>query len=85
MEPLQFTDKSQIVQSALNSVQRTDSIVRKLRDIIEWAQTSMTVVQQNQKKLANRRREQTLQFKIGNKIWLDLNNVRTNYSSKKLN
>ena len=45
----------------------------------------MTISQQEQKKVANWIRQQITAFKMRNKIWLDLRNVCTTQSSKKLN
>jgi transposase InsO family protein len=84
VEPLQLTDEPQEVQKALSPVQRADLIVRKLRDAVEWSQTSMAVAQQNQEEATNRRREQAFQYKVGDKVWLDLSHIRTDRTSKKL-
>jgi hypothetical protein len=45
----------------------------------------MAIAQQIQKKSTNRTRQQTPSFKIGDKVWLDLANIRTTRLSKKLN
>ena len=84
VEPLQLTDEPQEVQKALSPVQRADLIVRKLRDAVEWSQTSIAVAQQNQEEATNRRREQAFQYKVGDKVWLDLSHIRTDRTSKKL-
>jgi hypothetical protein len=44
----------------------------------------MAVAQQNQEEATNRRREQAFQYKVGDKVWLDLSNIRTDRISKKL-
>ena len=76
-EPLQTgTDRSPI--------QSADNIIRKLRDATEWAQLSMATAQQRQESSANRTRQQSPQYKVGDKVWLSLENIRTDRLSKKL-
>ncbi len=43
----------------------------------------MAVTQQSQEELANRTRQQSLQFKVNDKVWLNLKNIRTDRPSKK--
>lgn len=65
-------------------VQKADDIVRKLQDAIQWAQTCMAIAQQVQEEAANRKRQAAVSYKVGDKVWLDLRNIRTNRKSKKL-
>jgi len=44
----------------------------------------MAVAQQEQEENANRTRQQAPEFRVGDKVWLDLRNVRTTRQSKKL-
>jgi hypothetical protein len=44
----------------------------------------MTHAQQIQEEIANRTRKQSPQFKVGDRVWLNLTNVRTKRISKKL-
>jgi hypothetical protein len=44
----------------------------------------MAVAQQEQEEAANRTCQQAPQFRVGDKVWLDLRNVRTTRPSKKL-
>ena len=84
IEPLQLEEEPQRLEIAQSPVQIADKIVRKLQDSREWAQTSMAIAQQEQEDATNRYRQQASQFKIGDKVWLSLKNVRTDRTSKKL-
>jgi hypothetical protein len=65
-------------------VQKADNIVRRLRDASQWAQAAMATAQQVQEEQANRSRDQAASYKVGDKVWLNLKNVRTSRLSKKL-
>ena len=56
----------------------------KFREIIEWAQTSMTTAQQSQENYANHKWNAAMHYKINDKVWLDLQNIKINRSMKKL-
>ncbi len=53
MKSLQLLEKLKPVQSAKSSVQKADQIIWKMKEVTEWAQITMTVTQQVQKKTAN--------------------------------
>lgn len=84
VEPLQLEEAPRNIQEPRGPIQQADLIVRQLREAREWAQTSMAVAQQEQEEAANRTRQQAPQFRVGDKVWLDLRNVRTTRPSKKL-
>ena len=44
----------------------------------------MAFAQQQQQNIANRRRDPAPTFRIGDKVWLDLRNIRTTRPKKKL-
>ncbi len=54
-----------------------------MKEVTEWAQITMTVTQQIQKKMMNQRRQQSYNFKKEDKIWLNLKNIHINHSYKK--
>jgi len=66
-----------------SSVQKADQIVQKMKKVTEWAQMTMTVTQQIQKKMMNQKRQQSYNFKKEDKIWLNLKNIHMNCSCKK--
>lgn len=84
MEPLQLGEQLEAVQDPASPVQIADSIVQKLQQATEWAQSAMAVAQQAQEESANRSRTEGPAFRVGDKVWLNLQNVRTNRPSKKL-
>ncbi len=53
MKPLQLFKKLKLIQSAKSSVQKADQIVWKMKEAIKWAQMTMAITQQIQKKTAN--------------------------------
>jgi hypothetical protein len=65
-------------------VQCANDIVRQLKQAAEWAQSLMAVVQQMQEEATNRTRQQATSFRVGNKVWLDLADIKTTALSKKL-
>jgi hypothetical protein len=65
-------------------IQKADAIVRKLKDAGEWAQSAMAAAQQVMEEVANRRRQQSPSFRVGDKVWLNLENIRTDRPTKKL-
>ncbi len=85
MKPLQLLEKLKSVQSVKSSVQKADQIVQKMKEVTEWAQMTMTVTQQIQKKMMNQKRQQSYDFKKEDKIWLNLKNICMNHLCKKFN
>jgi len=83
MKSLQLFEKLKPVQSAKISGQKADQIVQKMKEVIKWAQMTMTVTQQIQKKMMNQRRQQSYNFKKEDNIWLNLKNIHTDHSYKK--
>jgi len=73
------------VWSAKSLVQKADQIVWKIKEVIKWAQMTITVTQQIQKKTVNQKRQQFYDFKKEDKIWLNLKNIHTDCSCKKFN
>ena len=58
--------------------------LEKQRDAIAFAQASMAAAQETQERHANRGRQAAEAFKVGDRVWLRLKNVRTQRPSKKL-
>lgn len=63
---------------------RGQVVVNKLREAHDFAQASMVVAQQSQEKYANQKREASLTYRFGDKVWLNLKNVTSDRPSKKL-
>ncbi len=83
MKPLQLLKKLKPVWSAKSSVQKADQIIQKMKEVTEWAQMTMTVTQQIQKKMMNWKRQQSYDFKKEDKIWQNLKNIHTDCLCKK--
>ncbi len=83
MKSLQLLEKLKPVQSVKSSVQKADQIVQKMKEVTEWAQMTMTLTQQIQKKTANWKRQQSYDFKKEDKVWLNLKNIYTDHLCKK--
>ncbi len=83
VKSLQLFKKLKLIQSARSSVQKADQIIWKMKEVTEWAQMTITVTQQIQKKTVNQKRQQSYNFKKEDKIWLNLKNICTDCSCKK--
>ena len=58
--------------------------VKRLKDAQEFAQAAIASAQQRYEENANLTRRQPEKFKVGDKVWLNLQNVKTPQLSKKL-
>lgn len=86
VDPLQLFEQP-VVRNDLtrkSPAQKADEIVHKLQEAREYAQSAMASAQQAMEEQANRKRNQAPEFKIGDKVWLNLHNITTNRPSKKL-
>jgi hypothetical protein len=61
-----------------------EQVVKKLKDARDWAEAAIAAAQQTQEQHANRYRQPATQFKVGDRVWLNLKNVKTDRPSKKL-
>jgi hypothetical protein len=84
VEPLDLQLEPTRRTTGPSPIQRADAIVQKLQTAREWAQVSMAAAQQRQEEATNRRRQQAYNFKVKDKVWLNLKNVRTDRPTKKL-
>ena len=64
--------------------ERGERIAAKLKGALDIATTELAVAQQKQEDYANRRRDAAPEYQVGQKVWLDLRNIRTERPSKKL-
>lgn len=58
--------------------------VRRLKDAQDFAQAAMASTQQRYEEFANKSRRQPERFHVGDKVWLNLKNIKTPQLSKKL-
>jgi len=74
-----------LAQDARDSpVVKADRILRKLKELREWAQAAMATAQEAQEKAVNRGRVQAPTYRVGDKVWLSLENIATDRPLKKL-
>ena len=70
VDPIQLETNTTTTQSTgrnKTEAEKADDIVKKLREIFEFAQAAMASAQQ-----ANRRRREPSQLRISDKVWLKL-------------
>jgi hypothetical protein len=84
VEPLQLEEEVRDIPNANTMRQKGENIVAKLKRALEIAQASLAVAQQRQEEAANRHRSEAFVYRPGDKVWLDLRNIRTDRTSKKL-
>jgi hypothetical protein len=61
-----------------------EAFVSRLREATEFAQAAMASAQERQESQTNRGRQPAEQFRVGDKVWLRLSNIKTNRPAKKL-
>jgi RNase H-like domain found in reverse transcriptase/Integrase zinc binding domain/Chromo (CHRromatin Organisation MOdifier) domain len=83
IEPIIIQEELHPGEGKRSPVAQGEAIVKKLQDAVEWAQAAMAVAQQTQEDQTNQAREQAPRFKVGDKVWLSLENIRTTRLSKK--
>ena len=59
-------------------------MLKKLKDVREMAEASIAAAQNDQESAANRKRDQALVYRVGDKVWLSLKNIATERPGKKL-
>ena len=76
--------QSQAIAQADEVGEAAKNIVRTISDAANWAISAMTYAQQEQERQANKSRRPAPTYRVGDWVWLDLRDVRTARSSKKL-
>jgi hypothetical protein len=84
LDPLELFEEPTVRDIPTSPREKGDQIVAKLRNVSHWAQLSMAEAQQEQERQANRHRVPSPAYKVGDKVWLDLRNIRTERPTKKL-
>jgi hypothetical protein len=85
--PLRIIDPLTDVAAPVNPkspIQKGEAIVAKIKAVTQWAQSEMAKAQQDQELQANRSRNIAPAYKVGDKVYLNLRNIRTDRPSKKL-
>lgn len=84
LEVLQLTEETMSYPDARDPVQRAENMITKLKEAREMAQASMALAQQSYEDYSNRSRDPATNYKVGDKVWLDLRHIKTNRPCKKL-
>jgi transposase InsO family protein len=82
IEPIK-TEKS-LKTKGTTPIAKEEAFISKLKDVIKMAQTIIAAAQEKYEIYANTHRQPFEQFKIGDKVWLNLKNIATNKPCKKL-
>jgi len=72
------------VQTASDPKEAAQAITKRIQDAMALAQTLMDDAQQRQEDITNRKRDPAPTFRVGDKVWLDLRNIRIDRPKKKL-
>jgi hypothetical protein len=70
--------------SRSSPIARGEAFVARLKEATIFAQAAMAAAQEQQEEYANRGRQAAEQFRVGDKVWLHLKNIKTQRPSKKL-
>ena len=84
VEPLELDEPVTEHRHPRTPKQIAENIVTKLQAALEMAHTSMAAAQELQERQTNRRREPANNYQVGDKVWLDLRNIKTSRPCKKL-
>jgi hypothetical protein len=71
-------------QARESPVSKADRVLQKLKDVRDMAEASIAAAQDSQESAANRKRDQAPVYRVGDKVWLSLENIATERPSKKL-
>lgn len=84
VEPFPVQEEVPAESHARTPRQKAEQIVSKLKGAMDIAVTELAAAQERMERTANRHRDPAPKYKIGDSVWLDLRNVRTERPSKKL-
>jgi hypothetical protein len=86
VDPIQIDEQleERDENARLSPVARGEQVVKKLLNARNWAEAAMAAAQQAQEQYANRHRQPAMQFRAGDRVWLNLKNIKTDRPSKKL-
>lgn len=71
------------VRSPRNPVEAAQQVINKMKSCIDFAQAAMASAQQRQEQLQNRTRDPAPQYQPGDRVWLDMRNIRVDPARKK--
>ncbi len=65
-------------------IERADNIANKLKETVEWCNVALASAQEQYERYTNRRLRPSVQLKVGDRVWLNLRNLKTGRACKKL-
>jgi len=83
IEILQLEEPEPSATTNNKGTQQGQAFVDRLKEATEWAQAAIAATQQRQEQSANQHRDPAENFRVGDKVWLDLKNIRTQRPSRK--
>jgi hypothetical protein len=84
VEPFTITEEIPEESRLRTPREKANQIVLKLQAALDVAVTELAAAQDRMERTANGRRDPAPNYRVGDKVWLDLRNVRTERLSKKL-
>jgi hypothetical protein len=82
-EPLQLPETEDDATPNATPKERAEHIMRKLRNCVDFAQASMAYAQEQQRKYQDANRDPAPAYKVGDKVWLNMKNIKVHPSRKK--
>jgi transposase InsO family protein len=84
IDPISINDNAPLRTTGSSPTARGEAFVARLQKASEFAQASIAAAQERQEYYANENRQVAEQFRVGDKVWLRLKNVKTDRPTKKL-
>ena len=82
IEPIEVEEK--LRTTGRTPIAKGEALIAKLQDATEMAQTMIAAAQEKYETYANEHRQPAEQFRVGDKVWLRLQNIVTDRPCKKL-
>jgi RNase H-like domain found in reverse transcriptase/Reverse transcriptase (RNA-dependent DNA polymerase)/Integrase zinc binding domain len=73
---IQLPEATDRAGPARNPLESARAIVQKIQQCSELAQSTMAYAQQRQQEIANKKRDPTPSYRVGDEVWLDLRNIK---------
>lgn len=84
VDPIGIEDSNSGISEVMGPRRAGETFVKRLREATDWAQAAIAIAQDRQQECANRSRQAAPTYRVGDKVWLNLKNIRSQRHSKKL-